>query len=561
MTSEKYTEQKNRLFQIQGYYDSLQAKLRKEIKTKEEAERSLQQNPDDRDSQNKMARSDAKMMDISKELWQVMGDLIKAERTVTKHLCGVIKLKANEAFDAPTLKVDRGAQDAKRKLVAAEDKVQQLDTQVEKLKDKIKRLEMTREKPLPTPDDSNDDLAAVPSLRSSRRTPPGSPLRTRGERNAGRVSSRVTRGGGGDDGSEEVSRLTSELESVKSELKNLEELHKIQIESIVSSHQKEKEKSLESIRKATRDEIESRCNEEISLLKKQQKSQLDELNQITELEKTEFKASFQKEQLEYKYRLESSEQALVDTKRQFFNEREKLQETIDILENKLSIVEREMKLSADTFASQKEDFEKSIEKLEKQVEEAQNSLASSTKNLEAKSQEMVVCKQENEAELERLTQSFEGKIVELEREVNDYVAAQKQYQDAEKTWKESEESLKSALENQTAEVDKVKSKANEEVYKAQDSLFEANNQLDRMQRLLKDVNFDVDRYKKMADERDLEVLDLKKVVCALEPVLTRFILSNTNAYPSALTASFETRRKNWLMVLYRQLLNPQDFDD
>ena len=169
---DKYTYQKNRLAQIQQCYVSLQTKLSKEVKMKE----SLELKPEDRDTKKQNERLEAKMKDIAKELWNVVGDLISAERIIMKHICGAVVLKYEDYMknisNAPTLKIDRNAQDAKRKLAIAEEKVQTLDAQVSKLNAKIERLEMNGETPLPS---IMDDGVAEKELilpRTPRRTPP-----------------------------------------------------------------------------------------------------------------------------------------------------------------------------------------------------------------------------------------------------------------------------------------------------------------------------------------------------------------------------------------------------
>lgn len=480
LTLDKYEEEKKKLSHIRSHYKTLQSKLLKEIKSQDD----YTDHPSE------------KIMDLTKELWTAMADIILAERRVMRHICGSIKMKAEEYFssmsDAPTLRVDRSGQEAKRKLADAEEKVQMLDTQVKKLKAEIQRTKALSSL------DSDDENQQ--SLQSPRRTP-------RGER----VRNGRSRGVCGDSPDHSVvDTLKAELESAKSELKNLDELHSIQLASIQSSHQKEREKLLESVRKSTQEEIESRYEDQLNLLKQQHESKLEDVRQITELEKTESKVSFQKQQLEAKYRLESSEQALVDLKQQFFDEREKLHEVADKLEDKLNSLERDSKKSSEEWTEKKTELEKHIAKLEKEIIDLQASLDGSRKSLESKALELIEIKKSSDAEIQKLTQVFEVKIVEQKEEICELLEVRKHYEDSEKALKESEGRLKASLEARDAEVQNIKLIANQDVYKAQDALFEANDQLDRVQRLLKDVGCDVDRYKKIADERDQDILTLKK---------------------------------------------------
>ncbi len=505
---DKYTYQKNRLAQIQQCYVSLQTKLSKEVKMKE----SLELKPEDRDTKKQNEGLEAKMKDIVKELWNVVGDLISAERIIMKHICGAVVLKYEDYMknisNAPTLKIDRNAQDAKRKLAIAEEKVQTLDAQVSKLNAKIERLEMNGETPLPS---IMDDGVAEEELilpRTPRRTPPRRNDRARATRTTVRKDVRKE-----STSSDDNSELREQLESAKLQLKNLEELYKIQIESMTTSNQKEKEKSLETARKKVKEEIESRYEEKIELLKRQQESKIQEITQKSELEMTEYKASFQKEVLESRYRLESSEQALVDTKKQFFNEREKLQEAVDILESKLALAEKEAKRTLTEVNGRNQELEQAIQSLQSIQAEVDTSFNELKVNYRKKDQELIDFKAESEIKLNSLNQSFESKIMELEKEIQDLTSIQNDYQQSGIKWKEAEENLRSELEAQNKAIATVKTKSNQEVNRAQDALFEANNQLDRVQRLLKYVNSDLNRYKALADDRDQETLELKKTVC------------------------------------------------
>src|SRR6476660_9741553 len=88
-----------------------------------------------------------KFLDL--ELWIVVNDLIKVERTVLKHVGGALRWKVNEISqsmsNAPTLRVAKPDEDIKRKLTSAEDRVKELEAHVEVLKSTVSRLDSSQD--------------------------------------------------------------------------------------------------------------------------------------------------------------------------------------------------------------------------------------------------------------------------------------------------------------------------------------------------------------------------------------------------------------------------------
>ena len=333
---------------------------------------------------------------------------------------------------------------------------------------------------------------------------------------------------------EDIHASSAELEnakaSYKAEITNLREKYELQISNLEKRHQANfsayKEKlDMEKMHilsnhdreiEIAKSEWESNSNDvfeqKMVLFKKQQEAKLQEITAMAELEKTEFRSQFQKDQLESKNRLESAEQALVDSKQQFFAQREKLMEKIDNLESEVERLQYQASGSAQEFANRKNDLQEKIDDLHDEVDILSAAVKEANRKLEAKSRELLEIQGLHELDIKKISQEFETRILTLESAINRLEDSEKSLQKIADQAGETQNNLEAEIKRLKEDANEIKAKASRDVSGAQDSLFDATDQLERNQRLLRDINSDVDRYRKMAEDRDGEVLSLKRQV-------------------------------------------------
>jgi DNA repair exonuclease SbcCD ATPase subunit len=303
-----------------------------------------------------------------------------------------------------------------------------------------------------------------------------------------------------------------ELEEAKKKRENDIEVLYQQIEDERKSVNNRVTKEVELAKLSYGEELNIQFEQKIRKLEEESRSNIEELLASAELEKTRLKSSFQKDQLEAQTRLELSEQALVDTKQQFFLEREKLQEKIDLAQKEVDDLRNRTKSSSEEWVTKKAELQVIIDQLHDEVDSLQSKVSESNRKLELKSREVIEIQGLHEIELKTIEQDNLGRLGQLNEQIE---KLQKHIQELEKRNDQILNQFKDAqqeIQLLNGDVENQKSKAIKEAQKSQDALDEATDQLARVQRLLKEVNSDVERYRKLADERDNEVLSLKRTV-------------------------------------------------
>jgi DNA repair exonuclease SbcCD ATPase subunit len=285
-----------------------------------------------------------------------------------------------------------------------------------------------------------------------------------------------------------------------------------QLEAERKSMDKRITKEIELAKLSHGEELNIQFEQKMRKLEEESRSKIEELLASVELEKTRLKSSFQKDQLEAQNRLELSEQALVDTKQQFFLEREKLQEKIDLAQKEVEDLRNRTKSSSEEWVTKKAELQVIIDQLHDEVDSLQSKVSESNRKLELKSREVIEIQGLHEIELKTIEQDNLGRLSLLNEQIENL---QKHIQDLEKKNDQLLNQFKDAQQEMlllNGDVENQKAKAIQEAQKSQEALDEATDQLTRVQRLLKEVNSDVERYRKLADERDNEVLSLKRTV-------------------------------------------------
>ena len=576
--------------QINQYFESLQSKLAIELQVNDAADNITQSNSSDEkqidDAQRRLTRSNMKLNEISRELFSVTSDLIHAERVVMKHIGGALRAKVEDLnqsmSNAPTLKVNRGDQELKRKLISAEVRIKELENQVKVISSNggssleydrlkldfattqaeladsraeilsLKRIQgemaiqleegqngmlakdreisnllseleelttkMEMSKASANRDRNGDQFEqdTLGSRRSVRRSPPrrrNGSISTIGDSEAQELQKII------DSQASQLKELTSRHQQelslsniaagtsnsqLKKEIDDLKKAHQSEIDKLKAAHELERLNALATAK--------SNFGEEISTLKKQHSSEMEDAFALAELDKTQYKASFQKEELQSKHRVEAAEQSLVDLKKEFFAEKEKLIENIDQLKEKLATAESELLKASEEAASRNTDLQAANGKLIEQMDALQTSLLDSNKNLEVKSRELIDIQSIHELELKRINQEVQNNILSLESEIENLKNAQEALLVNEAALKASNAETLAELEKFSSEIQSVKDQAKVDIELANEAKYTTSDQLYRAHRVLKDVTQDIARYKKIADERDDEVLSLKRLV-------------------------------------------------
>ncbi|KAJ3360666.1 hypothetical protein HDU91_004429 [Kappamyces sp. JEL0680] len=345
---------------------------------------------------------------------------------------------------------------------------------------------------------------------------------------------------------QQTEQLEAAKNTLKSEIATLKQQHEENITKLKLQHNQlladykaqldrekldiltNQEREMQNAKKSWLEEMNAAFEQKLTLVKQQNESQLQEVAAAAELEKTQFKAMFQKDQIESRSRLELAEQALVDSKQQFFNEREKYQEKLDILQAQLQDMEQRFKQSLDDWNARKAELQKINDKLQDEIDQLQTSISDSNRKLEVKSRELLEIQGIHDLEMKATRQEYETQMLAMDNKMNELKSSQKKLASAEEQFAQQSAVFEAEIKRLNELVQQSKTKANQDVEKAQESLFDATDQLDRVQRLLKDVNGDVDRYRKLADERDQEVLTLKRQLRTKEKELTEGAMSGTN---------------------------------
>lgn len=273
-----------------------------------------------------------------------------------------------------------------------------------------------------------------------------------------------------------------------------------------------RDRDMEACKAEWETEANATFEQRIAVLKLQHESKIVDVTAMAELENTQFKGSFQRDQIESRSRLEQAEQALVDSKQAAFVEREKFQEKIDRIEHEAENVETQNKRLVDDWNVRKAEFQKKLDLLHDENDGAKDAVKDVNRKLEIKSRELNEVHEVYELDMKRLLLEHESKVTAFKATIDDLETLVASLQKAADEFKEKSAGYEAEAERQSVEIGETKLKASSDVEAAQESLHEATDQLERSQRLLRDVSGDVDRFRLLADERDTEVLALKRKV-------------------------------------------------
>jgi hypothetical protein len=324
--------------------------------------------------------------------------------------------------------------------------------------------------------------------------------------------------------------LENSRNTLQAEIKKLKEQHKMEIEKIESDAQanlisKEKEwessrqkiiekyeADIEDLATTVRSGLTSDLNEKLKAQEEKHRAAMQENLDLLELEKAQFKVDFQKQMMEAKKRTDAAEQNLKQIEKQLEEETSKYQSKLGQLEEEVAKNAQRNSESAKEWINQKQKLSEVIDDLHDEIDTLQNKVDELSRVLEIKSRELNEIESMHETELKRISNDHKAQLIKLEGIVETLKLKIDEYE-------QEKEALGSKLGTSLADLDNVKSdmsnleqRANKEIAESRDSLAEATAQLERVQRVLKDVNSDVDRYKKMADERDEEIIALKRQV-------------------------------------------------
>jgi chromosome segregation ATPase len=196
---------------------------------------------------------------------------------------------------------------------------------------------------------------------------------------------------------------------------------------------------------------------------------------------------------------------------QKFNEnRERMQEKIDFLDEELRTLKAAENEKSNLMKAKVEDYEKKIEKyfsdmnlFQKERDDARLKLVESEKR-------MIETNDKHAAALKRLEESTSAMISDLKKELAESLKLMETAKATEKDALERIEHMDSYLATLQSQVEGEKAKAKDAVYESQEVQAETQEQLLRVQKRLEETRRDAENYRKLADERDEQILDIKR---------------------------------------------------
>ncbi|KAJ3272870.1 hypothetical protein HDV01_005193 [Terramyces sp. JEL0728] len=334
--------------------------------------------------------------------------------------------------------------------------------------------------------------------------------------------------------------------SMKNELQKVKDKHESEVSRLKDDHErsiqhfrdqtgrenddrtKKQTREMENTRAMWEEEAKQSLEKKIKLLSEQHKSELEEVAALADLEKTRFKSSFQKEQIESKARLEQAEEALVLARQQFFIEKEKIQEQVEVLEKDITVLNQKAKTAADDWSGKKLDYENIIDSLHDEIDQFQQQIQDVNRKLEIKSRELLEIQGIQEIEVKKIKSDYEAEISNLSSRISELENSENELQ---RSLQENNAKLQNSqgdTEQIKADFEAQKAKLLKDIDRAQDAVGDTTDQLERVQRLLRDVNGDVDRYRKLADSRDEELITVKRQLRQKEKELTEGVKSGSS---------------------------------
>ncbi|KAI8926413.1 hypothetical protein BC831DRAFT_538657 [Entophlyctis helioformis] len=315
---------------------------------------------------------------------------------------------------------------------------------------------------------------------------------------------------------DERQRLQDKFERERERIKadHLRELEDMQRDLLRESEEatRKLQRELDNVKASADQRLQDAIEVEMSSVKRRHQAEIEDLKRDAEESRAKMQRNQTDEIEEIRRRLESSEAALVASKQQFFVERERLQETIDEVQEEVRTMRAVATERGNEWIAKKREYEEKMDKLLDENEKAQGTIDKTQRELDSKSRELADTTERYKSELETLRSDYDARIAEMQGKLDEYQSLQSDLETLEKDYVEQLKQKDAEVAEMRKDLDAERSRASNAVSSSQEAQAEASDQLHRIERLLREAERDIDRYRRLADEKDNEVLTLKKTL-------------------------------------------------
>ncbi|KAL2911813.1 hypothetical protein HK105_208746 [Polyrhizophydium stewartii] len=323
-------------------------------------------------------------------------------------------------------------------------------------------------------------------------------------------------------------KMTAAERNLKEELQRTHEKYERERERIAAEHAVELEelqrtlvrehedvtkrlqRELENNKTSTEQRIADAVELEVSSVMRRHQYELDDLRRQNEDAKAKVEARLGEETLDIRRRLESSEAELLKSKQQFFVERERLQERIDEVQEEARTLRAVATERSNEWLAKKKEYEDKLDSALGENENLQAMLEQCRRELEAKTREVMDLAEKRKNEIEGLRKAHEARVAEMQAKIDEFGALSGELEKLERDYVSQIREKEKEVERLSKSLAAEQKRAAEAVYSSQEASATATDQLQRVERLLRESERDIDRYRRLADEKDNEVLNLKK---------------------------------------------------
>jgi hypothetical protein len=187
-----------------------------------------------------------------------------------------------------------------------------------------------------------------------------------------------------------------------------------------------------------------------------------------------------------------------------------MQEKIDFLDEELRTLKAAENEKSNLMKAKVEDYEKKIEKYFSDMDLFQKERDDARLKLVESEKRMIETNDKHAAALKSLEESTSAIISDLKKELAESLKMMETAKATEKDALERIEHMDSYLATLQSQVEGEKAKAKDAVYESQEVQAETQEQLLRVQKRLEETRRDAENYRKLADERDEQILDIKR---------------------------------------------------
>jgi chromosome segregation ATPase len=187
-----------------------------------------------------------------------------------------------------------------------------------------------------------------------------------------------------------------------------------------------------------------------------------------------------------------------------------MQEKIDFLDEELRTLKAAENEKSNLMKAKVEDYEKKIEKYFSDMDLFQKERDDARLKLVESEKRMIETNDKHAAALKSLEESTSAMISDLKKELAESLKLMETAKATEKDALERIEHMDSYLATLQSQVEGEKAKAKDAVYESQEVQAETQEQLLRVQKRLEETRRDAENYRKLADERDEQILDIKR---------------------------------------------------